>query len=193
MRRRHLITFGSAAFAAGALPALAAAGWRTLFNGHGLQAWDPVGEANWVVKDGAVQADNGKTGFLVSKETFGDVEIRAEFWVSHDANSGIFVRATNPLTIGTATGYEMNIYDERPDPTYGTGAIVGVAKVDPMPKAGGRWNVMEIRAKGDRFTIALNGTKTVDNAHDGRFSHGRIALQYGLGLVKFRKVQVRAL
>jgi hypothetical protein len=193
MRRRHLITFGSAAFAAGALPALAATGWRTLFDGHGLQAWDLVGEANWAVKDGAVQADNGKTGFLVSKETFGDVAIRAEFWASHDANSGIFVRCTNPITIGTATGYEMNIYDERSDPTYGTGAIVGVAKVDPMPKAGGRWNVMEIWAKGDRFSIALNGTKTVDNVQDGRFSHGRIALQYGLGLVKFRKVQVRTL
>src|SRR4051812_30925917 len=112
MRRRHLITFGSAAFAIGASPALAAAGWRTLFDGHGLQAWNAVGDANWSVKHGAVEADNGKTGFLVSKETFGDVQIRAEFWVSHDANSGIFVRATNPLTIGTATGYEMNIYDE---------------------------------------------------------------------------------
>ncbi|HEX7945376.1 MAG TPA: DUF1080 domain-containing protein [Phenylobacterium sp.] len=193
MRRRHLITFGSAAMAAHALPAFGAAGWRTLFNGHGLDAWDPVGDANWAVKDGAVQADNGKTGFLVSKETFGDVAIRAEFWVSHDANSGIFVRATNPFVIGTATGYEMNIYDERPDPTYGTGAIVGVAKVNPMPKAGGRWNVMEIWAKGDRFTIVLNGAKTVDNVQDGKFSHGRIALQYGLGLVKFRKVQVRSL
>ena len=192
MRRRHLITFGSAAIAAGALPAFAA-DWRVLFDGHGLSAWEPRGDANWVVRDGAVQADNGKTGFLVSKETFGDVAIRAEVWVSHDANSGIFVRATNPFTIGTATGYEMNIYDERPDPTYGTGAIVGVAKVDPMPKAGGRWNLMEIWAKGDRFTVALNGAKTVDNVQDGKFSHGRIALQYGLGLVKFRKVQVRAL
>ena len=193
MHRRSLITFGSAAVAASALPAFGAAGWRTLFDGHGLQAWDPVGDANWSLKDGAVQADNGKTGFLVSKETFGDVAIRAEFWVSHDANSGIFVRATNPVQIGTATGYEMNIYDERPDPTYGTGAIVGVAKVLPMPKAGGRWNVMEIRAKGDRFTISVNSVKTVDNVQDGRFSHGRIALQYGLGVVKFRKIQVRAL
>ena len=62
-----------------------------------------------------------------------------------------------------------------------------------MPKAGGRWNVMEIWAKGDRFTILFNGRKTVDNVQDGKFSHGRIALQYGLGVVKFRKVQVRAL
>jgi hypothetical protein len=28
----------------------------------------------------------------------------------------------------------VNIWDTRPDPSYGTGAIVDVAKVDPMPK-----------------------------------------------------------
>jgi hypothetical protein len=36
--------------------------------------------------------------------------------------------------------HEVNIFDRRPDPTYGTGAIVDVAKVSPMPKAGGQWN-----------------------------------------------------
>ena len=44
--------------------------------------------------------------------------------------------------------YEVNIFDKRPDPTYGTGAIVDVAKVDPMPKAGGKWNTFEITAQG---------------------------------------------
>ena len=190
MRRR---TFIGLLAAAAPGRALAAGGWKTLFDGRSLAAWEPRGEANWALVGGVAQADNGKTGFLVSKETFGDVGIRAEFWASHDANSGVFVRCTNPFTIGTATGYEMNIYDERPDPSYGTGAIVGVAKVSPMPKAGGRWNVMEIWANGDQFTVVFNGAKTVENAQDGRFSHGRIALQYGLGLVKFRKVQVRAL
>jgi hypothetical protein len=33
--------------------------------------------------------------------------------------------------------------------------------------------------------------RTVDNARNADFAHGRIALQYGLGVVKFRKVQVR--
>ena len=178
--------------AAAATPARAATGrWRTLFDGRDLGAFDVRGDANWVLKDGAAQADNGKIGYLVTQETFGDFELRAEVWVSPDANSGIFIRCTNPFTIGVPTAYEVNLYDTRPDPTYGTGAIVGVAKVEPMPKAGGRWNVMEIRARGDRFWVSLNGEKTVDNAQDGKFSHGRIALQYGLGVVKFRKVQVR--
>jgi hypothetical protein len=87
----------------------------------------------------------------------------------------------------------VNIFDQRPDPSYGTGAIVNVAKVVPMPKAGGQWNVYEITAKGPKFTVTLNGTKTVDGAEDSKFASGRIALQYGAGVVKFRKVQVKPL
>ena len=193
MQRRSVIALGllSAGFPLAALAG--SKGWRTLFDGRSLKGWTQLGDANWALKDGAAWADNGKTGFLVSDETFGDVEIRAEFWVTDDANSGIFIRCTNPLKIGTVSGYEVNIYDQRPDPTYGTGAIVGVAQVSPMPKAGGRWNVMEISAKGDRFTVSINGRRTVDNVRNADFAHGRIALQYGLGVVKFRKVQVRAI
>jgi hypothetical protein len=53
----------------------------------------------------------------------------------------------------------VNIFDKRPDPTYGTGAIVDVAKVDPMPKAGGKWNTYEITAKGSQLTVVLNGRR----------------------------------
>ena len=76
------------------------------------------------------------------------------------ANSGVFIRATDPARITSANAYEVNIWDERPEPRFGTGAIVDVAAVDPMPKAGGRWNVMEIAARGDALTVALNGRKT---------------------------------
>ena len=91
--------------------------------------------------------------------------------------------------------YEVNLYDTRPDPSYGTGAIVDVAKVDPMPKAGGRWNVMEITARGDRFDVWLNGVQTVAGARDAKHARGRIALQRGAGAgaVKWRKVEIREL
>jgi len=86
--------------------------------------------------------------------------------------------------------YEVNIFDSRPDPSYGTGAIVNVAKVNPMPRAANQWNTYDITAKGDTFTIVLNGTKTVDGAKDGMHAKGRIALQYGGGIVKFRRIEV---
>ncbi len=195
MHRRDVVRLGNLALAAAALTpsALSAAArpWRTLLDGRSLKGWKPLGGANWTLRDGAAQADNGVMGFLVSDAEFGSVQIRAEFWVSETANSGIFIRCTNPAEITPTNAYEVNIFDTRPDPTYGTGAIVGVAKVADMPKTGGRWNVMEIEARGDRFTVSVNGVRTVDNIQDAAHPGGRIALQYGAGVVKFRKVQVR--
>jgi Domain of Unknown Function (DUF1080) len=180
------------------------AGWVVLFDGKNLDHWNKIGDANWRIEDGAVVADKGN-GFLVSNNTYNDFQLRAEFWIDDDANSGIFIRCTDPNNVGTKTAYEVNIWDQRPDPTYGTGAIVDVAKVSPMPKAAGKWNVYEIIAKGSTFTVTLNGQKTVDGAQDSKFASGRIALQHGLGLkddkgvandrgvVKFRKVEIKAL
>jgi hypothetical protein len=49
----------------------------------------------------------------------------------------------------------------------------------------------DIVAIDSKFTVTLNGVKTVDGAQDSRFPSGRIALQYGQG--KFRKVQIKPL
>jgi hypothetical protein len=87
----------------------------------------------------------------------------------------------------------VNIFDKRPDPSFGTGAIVGVAKALTVLKAGGHWNTYDITAKGSQFFVTLNGERTVDGAHDNKHASGRIALQYGGGVVKFRKVQIRPL
>ena len=73
------------------------------------------------------------------------------------------------------------------------GAIVDTAKALKVLKAGGKWNTYHIVAKGSKLTVTLNGTKTVDGADDARFAAGPIALQFGVGVVMFRKVQIRAL
>ncbi len=129
--------------------------------------------------------------YLVSKETYKDFELRAEFWVSNDANSGIFIRCTDPANISSKTGYEANIFDTRPDPSGGTGALSNVAKVATAYKTGGKWNNYHIIAKGSKFTLVLNGVKTVDGAEDSKFAEGRIALQFGKGVIMFRKVQIK--
>ena len=202
---KHSLSLTPRLFAAAALaaslglaacaPMRTATGWQPLFDGNSLNGWKRVGDGNWRVEGGAIVAD-AKTGpangFLVTPQSYKDFEIRAEFWSSPDANSGIFIRCADPKEITTANAYEVNIFDTRPDPTYGTGAIVGVAKVARPHKTGGRWNVMEIKALGDRFTVAVNGRRTAD-VQDGRHARGRISLQYGGGVVKFRKVQVRVI
>lgn len=179
------------------------AGWVTLLDGSApatLDNWNRVGDANWRVEEGAVVADKGKGGFLVTKSSYKDFQLRVEFWADHTTNSGIYMRCQDAAKITDKNCYEANIFDQRPDPTYGTGAIVHIAAVSPMPKAGGRWNTYEITAKGPQLTVVLNGVKTVDIRHE-QFKEGPIALQFGNrppkgdpgGAIKFRKVQIRPL
>jgi hypothetical protein len=144
-------------------------------------------------------ADKGKGGFLVSKSSYKDFQIRAEFWADHTTNSGIFIRCAEPDKITATNAYEVNIYDQRPDPSYGTGGIVNVAKVSPMPKAGGKWNTYEIIAKGSQLTVVLNGVKTAD-VQDSQLAQEPFALQFGKGVndapggaIKWRKVQIKPL
>ena len=172
-----------------------ASGWTTLIDGtKGLDNFTRVGEANWSASDGAVQAtQGGKTpAYLVSKDSYKDFTMRVEFWASDDANSGVFLRCQNRADVTDENCYEANIFDQRPDPTYGTGAIVKVAKVAPMPKAGGKWNVYEITAKGTNLVLVLNGVKTVD-VQDSKLASGPFALQWGQGTIKFRKVEIKPL
>jgi hypothetical protein len=170
-------------------------GWITLLDSTSKGEWSEVGKANWAMNDGAMTADRleGKDlSYLVSKDSYKDFQIRAEFWVDEEANSGIFIRCDQADKIDAKICYEVNIFDKRPDPSYGTGAIVDVAKVDPMPKAAGKWNTYEITAKGPHLTVVLNGQETAD-VEDSKHSSGHFALQYGSGVVKFRKVEIRPL
>lgn len=161
----------------------------------GLDNFVRVGEANWSATDGAVQASQGGPGFayLVTKDSYKDFVLRVEFWSSDDANSGVFFRCQNPAVINDQNCYEANIFDQRPDPTYGTGAIVGVAPVPvPGPRAGGKWNTYEITARGPHLVLVLNGQKTVD-VQDSKLASGPFALQWGRGTVRFRKVEIEPL
>ena len=115
---------------AGLQPAYVTSGqadFKTILDGTSLKGWNVVGNANWSVADGAVQASMG-TGFLVTPESYTDFQITADFWVTDDANSGIFIRCSDPKTITAMNAYEVNIFDKRPDQAYRTGAIVDVAK-----------------------------------------------------------------
>jgi hypothetical protein len=168
-----------------------APGWVTLLDGSTLKGWNTIGNANWKVADGAIEASSG-TGMLVSPVSYSNFELTVEVWVDEPANSGVFVRCSDPTTINQNNAYEVNIYDNRPDQTYATGAIVDVASATTPMKAGGKWNRFEIRAEGNHLTVVMNGTKTVDVRND-KYARGPIALQYGAGVVKFRSVRIRPL
>jgi hypothetical protein len=169
----------------------AAAGWVTLLDGSTLMGWNTTGNANWKAADGAIEASSGN-GMLVTPVSYTNFELIVEFWVDAAANSGVFLRCSDPATINQNNAYEVNIYDTRPDQTYATSAIVDVASASTPMKAGGKWNTFEIRAEGNHLTVVLNGTKTVDVRND-KYARGPIGLQYGAGVVKFRSVKIRTL
>ncbi|HSW04015.1 3-keto-disaccharide hydrolase [Aquabacterium sp.] len=203
---KRLLAFGMGLLLAWALAACAGPtagpGWLVLIDGDkGLENWNRVGDANWRAEGGAIMADQGKGGFLVSKNAYKDFVLYAEFWSATDTNSGIFFRASDPNRISADNSYEANIWDIRPDPKYGTGGIVDFAAVPvpPIYKAGGQWNTYEIEARGADVTVKFNGTVTV-RMQNGKYPSGPFALQFGAGLqganggpIKWRKVQIKPL
>lgn len=176
-----------------------AQGWTTLIDGTaGMENFTVSGSiANWRGEDGAIQADKVTAGkgasVLITKKNYRDLEVYAEFWASDDTNSGIYVRAPDPTNVNTASGaYEIQIWDKNPAQHYSTGSLVNVASVNPIYKAGGRWNTCEIYVKGTEITVKLNGVVTASTAY-AKTHEGRIGLQFNAGPIKFRKLLVREL
>lgn len=169
--------------------------WTTLIDGtEGIDNFTILGDANWSAQSSAIQATEGSgASFLVSKRSYSDFSLRVEFWASDDANSGIFMRCQDPSSVNDRNCYEANIFDQRPDPSFGTGGIVHIAAVDePRPTAGDKWNVYVLTLQGDHLVVELNNQKTVD-VRDSLFASGPFALQWGRGVMRFRKVEIREL
>ena len=201
MKRLLALLLVTAVLAAGCMHRGPGSGWTSLIDGDkGLENFNRIGDANWRAEGGAVVADKGKGGYLVSKQAYKDFEMYVEFWADHNTNSGVFLRAADPNKVGAASAYEVNIFDQRPGPEYGTGGIVDFARVPPKKyKSGGQWNVYEIYAKGKEVVVKLNGDVTVHMVND-KFASGPVALQFGNlpksvpgGAIKWRKVDIRPL
>src|SRR3954470_21124624 len=109
MKRRSAIALVALGFAALSYspPASSEGGWVSLFDGKTLDSFSPIGDANWRIEGGMIVADKGN-GFLVSKNDYKDYELKAEFWVEADSNSGIFIRCADPAKVGADNCYEVN-------------------------------------------------------------------------------------
>ena len=194
--KRFVAPVLAAALIAGCGSMHSGAGWQTLIDGgSGMENMVSLGGANWRSEGGAIMADHRPdalgTHYLATKQVYKDFQLKAEFWVSDDANSGIYMRCSDvrPMTGRTCRG--ANIFDKRPDPSYATGASVWLVKAPvPVPKTGGQWNTMEITAKGPHMVVVLNGVKTAET-NEARETTGVIGLQYAGGVVKFRKLQIK--
>jgi hypothetical protein len=163
--------------------------WEVLFDGTDLDAFNQLGDANWTIEGDTVRADSG-AGHLVTRDTYSDFDLEAEFFTDVPANSGVFVRCSDAENVSAETCYEFNIFDTRPDQTYRTGAVVNVAAPAAFVHAAGRWNRYELTLDGNHLQAKLNGVDMID-VEDDTHSEGYVTLQYGSGLVMFRNVRIR--
>jgi hypothetical protein len=187
-------------------------GFTPLFNGKDLTGWKVHGgkmEA-WGAEDGLIFVQGGGGGWLMTEKEYGNFEVRLEFKVPVNGNSGVALRA--PLKGDPAyEGMEIQILDDD-GPAYKNlrpaqycGSIYDVVPPSKkVTKPAGEWNKYRITAKDRKVTIELNGTVIVDANLDDHKEHakrhpgllrekGHLGLQSHDGRVEFRNLYVKEL
>lgn len=169
------------------------AGWTIIFDGESLAGWAPRDRARWDVVDGAITYRAGSgPGFLCTTKSFGDFELKLDFWVDDVANSGVFIRCPISGPITATNAYEVNICDRHLK--WPTGSINEVALRQGDFRSAGRWNSYAITAQGTHLVVRFDGRVVVDT-HNDREKSGPIGLQQfeGNGMVKFRNIKLKPL
>lgn len=170
----------------------------SIFNGRDLTGWQAPNEpASWSVIDGAIvgQSDDRKLGsMLYTEKSYGDVIVEAEVRFTGEIDSGIMMRKPElQVQIGVSRSLKRDMTC-----SFYTGKYPEEARA---PKAtellkAGEWNRIRVEAKGDTFTVWLNGVQ-VSHYKDSKYAEpGPIGLQIHAGLVmkvEFRNVRALAL
>ena len=162
-----------------------------LFDGTDLSNWRQAdrSEPQWIVRDGYMEVKPG-TGSLVTRRSFGDVQLHIEFATpspphgdSQDrGNSGVYLMST----------YEVQVLDSYDNDTYPDGQASAIyGQYPPLVNASrppGAWQTYDVIfhrphfaadgsvADSARITVFHNGVLTQDNVRPwGPTVHGRVA------------------
>ncbi len=206
------ILFGLACFAA-IFSHAEEKGFIPLFNGKNLEGWQGIGgpATNWAVKDGVLSC-TGKKGssWIATKEEFGDFELRLEYNIPKNGNSGVFIRAPKNGA-PWVQGLEIQVLDDYGNkwknlkPVQFTGSIYAVqAPSERATKKAGEWQTMRIRCKGNQCCVWVNGKCIIDAKLDvlaGKVPRvtglkrksGLIGLQNHASPVHYRNVRIQRL
>lgn len=145
--------------------------WIDLLEGDSLDLWrngskvsrdkrPTVGEL-WSIKDGILTLDKskkGRGGHIITKdESYFDFELKFEFIISKEGNSGVKYRV-DPETVGL----EYQVYDDATSRVSKNSLAslynIKAASADKKPKAVGKeWNSGRIVAVGNSIQHWLNG------------------------------------
>jgi hypothetical protein len=149
-------------------------GFKLIFDGSTTEGWRNFGKPDLSDKveviDGTLVIIGG-CGDIITEDQYGDFELRLEYQISPDGNSGVMWRVTEEKDRSYETGPEFQILDSFAKNKYQVeierGNIAG-AFYDLIPakaewsKPAGEWNDVSIRVVGSRVTLKLNGHPTAD-------------------------------
>lgn len=173
MNRRIFFTGGALLLAAVATaPATFAKDkWEKLYNGKDLSGWHVQNgklEA-WKANGDMISCVEPGGGWLTSDKEYGDFELKIDWKIPPGGNSGLGIRYPGQGD-PAHEGIEIQMLDD-PAPEY-KGKLVDAqytgglyyqvaAKAHPS-KPAGEWNRYEVRCKGDRVQVKLNGVEIQD-------------------------------
>jgi len=171
---------------------------ESIFNGQDLTGWKaPEPNPFWKVVDGVLVGENDeklKGSMLYTQQFYHDLVLEAEVRWSGEIDSGFMVRRPEiQMQIGVSRSLKRDMTC-----SFYTGKYpeAGQAKnVDKLLKPGD-WNTMRLQAKGDTFTVWLNGEQVAEYT-DAKYTRpGPIGLQIHPGLkmkVEFRNIRAKSL
>ncbi len=155
-----------------------------LFNGKNLKGWVTHGTEKWYVENGLLVCESGPDkgyGYLSTEKEFYNFDLTVEFKQEANGNSGVFFRSTVEGT--RVSGWQVEVAPPNRDTggiyeSYGRGWLVQIPDEKESILRMGEWNVMRIRAEGDKVTTWLNGVEMVDITDEKiGAGKGHIALQ----------------
>jgi hypothetical protein len=179
---------------------------QPIFNGKDLAGWKtPDPNPFWKVVDGVIIGENDeakKGSMLWTEKSYGDFVIECEARWSGEIDSGIMFRQAKD----GKRQLQMQLGISRSQKRDLTGSFYTGGK-EKYPEAGqvknlekflkpDAWNKYRLEAKGDTFTVWLNGKEAVKYANTNYPTAGPIGLQIHPGLVmkvEFRNVRVKVL
>lgn len=173
------------------------AGWILLFDGKSLKGWEsrptsvPNAKGDWSVQNGSLLCGGSEPSWIATENTFSDYRLMLQFRGPASVNSGVFLRSEKEGQ-PHVTGYELQIWDAQPQ-GYLTGSLVNSLKAQPTKILPDQWNEFDITARGDHFTVLLNG-KTVLDASDAKHKAGVVGFQCQKDQrIEFRNIKLQPL
>jgi len=161
-------------------------GWELLWDGSTTAGWrgarlDEFPEKGWVIENGELVvlssggAESAAGGDIVTRELYGDFELKVDFKITEGANSGIkyFVDTDLNKGPGSSIGLEYQILDDERHPDAKLGNHEGsrtlaslydliAANPDKPVHRIGEWNRAHIISKGNHVEHWLNGMKVLE-------------------------------